>query len=68
MKYQCSVCNESIKDDLLVYINHTESHIIDEIKTKHPDWVEQDGICRKCVDYYKKQMKGNSREYGSKKE
>jgi hypothetical protein len=59
MAYQCSICQEVVKGDLLVYIGHTEKHIIDEIKSNHPDWVEKDGVCQKCVDYYKKQMKGN---------
>jgi len=60
MGYQCSVCQETVQDDLLVYIDHTEKHIMDEIKANHPDWVEKDGVCQKCVDYYKGQMKGNS--------
>lgn len=59
MEYKCSVCDEKVKGDLLVYINHTEGHILDEIKSNHPEWVEDDGICQKCVDYYKKQMKGD---------
>ena len=59
MEYKCSVCNAKVKGDLLVYIDHTEQHIMDEIKARHPDWVEQGGLCRKCVDYYKKQIKGS---------
>ena len=38
MEYKCSVCSKSIEGDLLVYINHTESHIMDEIKNKYPQW------------------------------
>ena len=60
MDYQCSVCDEKVKGGLLVYIDHTEKHIVDEIKAKHPEWAEKDGICPKCVDYFKEQMKGNS--------
>ena len=60
MEYQCSICGEKIKDDLLVYINHTQEHIIDEIKSSHPDWVEENGVCEKCVEYYQKQIKGDS--------
>ena len=59
MQYVCRVCQEKIDGDLLLYVNHTEQHIIDEIKAKHPGWVERDGLCQKCVDYYKKQLKGN---------
>ena len=59
MEYQCSVCGEKIKNDVLLYINHTEKHVIDEIKDKHPEWAEKDGLCQKCVDYYKGQLRGD---------
>ena len=60
MEYKCSTCSEKVDGDLLVYIDHTEQHIMDEIKVSHPEWEETDGICQKCVDYYKGQMKGTS--------
>ena len=60
MEYKCSVCGESVEGDLVVYMDHTEKHIIEEIQAKHPDWVEKNGICHKCVDYYREQMKGGS--------
>ena len=58
MKYQCSVCGKNIEDNLVVYIDHTEQHIIEEISKKHPDWAQEDGICAKCVKYYKDQLHG----------
>jgi len=60
MEYKCSVCDKRVEGDLLVYIDHTEDHIMDEIKAKHPDWVQEDGICQKCVDYFKAQLRGDS--------
>lgn len=60
MEYKCSTCKEDIDGDLLVYIGHTEKHIMDEIKLTHPEWAEDNGLCQKCVDYYKNQMKGAS--------
>jgi len=64
MDYKCPLCNESIKDDLLVYIDHTQEHIVDEIKAKHPDWVEKEGVCPKCVEYFKAQLKGEDLDPG----
>ncbi len=58
MSYKCPVCGEQIKRDLTAYIDHTEKHIIDEIKGNHPDWVEKNGLCHKCLKYYRNQMKG----------
>jgi hypothetical protein len=44
--------------DLLIVIPHTEQHIVDEIKKKHPGWAEGNGVCKKCYEYFKTQMKG----------
>jgi len=57
MRYQCSVCHEEVAHDLLKYIDHTEAHIIDEIKSAHPEWKEKEGLCPKCIEYYKREMK-----------
>ena len=59
MKYYCSVCHKEIDGDAVVYINHIETHIIDQIKAEHPEWIEEDGLCQKCVDYYRQQMKSS---------
>lgn len=56
MKFTCPTCGKDIPSDLFVILSHTEKHIIDEIKKKHPDWAETNGICKKCHDFYKKQL------------
>ena len=58
MVYKCSVCGKDVKDDLLVYINHTEEHIVDEIRAHHPELAGEDGLCEKCIEYYRSQIKG----------
>ena len=54
--YTCPVCDAKVPRDLLLYIDHTEMHIIDEIKRLHPEWVEANGVCNKCFEYYDKQL------------
>lgn len=56
MKFTCPNCGKEMDADLLVIVPHNEEHIIDEIKKKNPDWVESDGICKKCYEYYKSQL------------
>lgn len=56
--YTCTVCGEKVEDNLITFKEHTDEHIIDVIKQEHPQWVEQDGICTKCLDYYRKEIKG----------
>lgn len=53
-KYICPTCGQEIERDLLLFLDHTQGHIISYIKEKHPEWIEKDGICPKCHEYYKK--------------
>lgn len=54
--YVCSVCGQTIERDLVLYLKHTDRHIMDEIRKKHPEWAEKDGLCGKCLDHYRKAM------------
>ena len=58
MEYQCDICGDKIKGDALIFIRHAERHITEAILQKHPEWKEKNGLCSKCVEYYKKQLKG----------
>jgi hypothetical protein len=42
--------------DLLVFVKHTDSHILEELKKQHPEWITQEGFCLKCLEYFKKAM------------
>lgn len=54
--YTCPVCQNKIQRDLMVFMRHTEDHIIEAIHKAHPEWKAQDGVCEPCVEYYKKQL------------
>ena len=58
MEYICDVCKAKVRGDSLVFIQHNEGHIVDLVKKKHPDWAEKNGLCLKCYEYYKDQLKG----------
>ncbi len=58
MEYTCPTCGMKIDRDLMVFISHTEEHIAEEIMKKHPEWRKGNGVCKKCLEYYKKEMKG----------
>jgi len=58
MAYSCSVCGQSVEGDLITFTDHTEDHIMEEIKKSHPEWSSGSGVCQKCVDYYRSQIKG----------
>ena len=54
--FVCSVCGNKMSRDLSVVVPHTKIHIVEVIKKKHPELVEEKGICRKCYEYFKKQL------------
>lgn len=49
---QCPLCQDQVEN--LVYRFHIENEqeVINRIKADHSEWVEQDGACTRCLDYY----------------
>ena len=60
MEYQCSLCREKVEGDLITLKDHTDNHVIDLIKHDHPEWIQKDGMCQKCIDYYSSEIKGST--------
>ena len=48
----CPLCNDPV--DKLLYRFHIDSErqVMDRIKEQHPGWLEDNGVCSRCVDYY----------------
>ncbi|UCC94879.1 MAG: hypothetical protein JSW40_08725 [Candidatus Omnitrophota bacterium] len=57
MDYECPICGKLLPHELIRIISHGEAHITEEIKKKHPEWVESNGVCRKCYEYYREQIR-----------
>jgi hypothetical protein len=55
--YTCPSCGEIMERDLSLFMDHTDRHIVDEVKKQHPAWITQDGYCPKCLDYFKRAMR-----------
>ena len=60
MEYLCSVCQRMVKGDLIFFKDHTENHIIELVKHDHPQWVEKNGMCVQCLEYYRSELKGSA--------
>jgi serine protease AprX len=52
----CPLCQDTV--DKLVYRFHlgSERQVIERIKEINPDWLENDGACSRCIDYYHTQV------------
>jgi hypothetical protein len=48
----CSICGEPIQNETRELHSLAENWLIEQIKKDHPDWVESDGLCPKCIEYY----------------
>lgn len=49
MIYICPLCGEKVE----VLVEEGLSNlVISAIKQEHPDWVEEGGVCPRCVAYY----------------
>ena len=51
-KIICLLCNDEVEK--LIYRFHLDSErvVIDKIKSEHPQWTINDGLCSRCLDYY----------------
>ena len=58
--YQCPLCGRRLARDLVVYLNHTEEHVMEQIKKEHPEWVAENGVCQPCAEYYRRQLSGQA--------
>ena len=64
MGYRCPLCDKEMERDLILFLDHTDQHVIDRIKLAHPEWVAEDGACKPCVAYYKSQISGEESNIG----
>ncbi len=53
-KKRCPICKKEKEEEIVDVCNAGYEYIIDLIKKDHPDWLEKDGSCPNCIDYYKK--------------
>ena len=44
--------------DLVLFLDHTNQHVINQIKLSHPEWVAENGACKPCSAYYETQISG----------
>lgn len=49
MKKNCTLCNNEANDLYRI----AEEYVLGVIKKEHPEWVEENGACQKCVEHYK---------------
>ena len=48
--YTCPLCGKDT--DSVEHI--TEQFLLNMIRTEHPEWVDKNGLCPRCIEYYRK--------------
>lgn len=51
--YTCPTCGEKLERDLTRLYEHTDQHIVDAIKKQHPEWVAENGFCKRCMSHFR---------------
>ena len=62
MKTKCPICKKDVDENVAEICKDAENWTIQTIKRLHPDWVEENGSCSKCLDYYK-HLSVNEKEF-----
>ena len=44
----CSLCGKERETGH----HEVEHYVLELIRNDHPDWIEKDGSCQNCIDYY----------------
>ena len=52
IRYQCHRCGKYIESSSVLAHAKAEEYLIGLIKRDHPEWVEAEGTCHRCEDYY----------------
>lgn len=50
---KCPLCGQRVPKESYFVHATAERWVLEKIQAAHPEWVEQDGGCRPCYDYYK---------------
>lgn len=54
IKKYCPICKRAMDEPVVDVCTGAYKFVIERIKDEHPGWVEADGACPKCLEYYKK--------------
>lgn len=52
-RYSCPICGDLVEEELLCLHFERERWLVRRIKEKHPEWVEEDGACPRCLKAFK---------------
>lgn len=50
---RCPRCGKTIQAPMLLAHAKAEEYLIELIKRDHPEWVQPDGTCSRCSNYYR---------------
>ncbi|MEO8147510.1 MAG: S8 family serine peptidase [Bacteroidia bacterium] len=51
-KITCPLCKDKVSQLVFQYHVESERNVLEKIKYGNPGWVEKNGACSRCIDYY----------------
>ncbi|MBI3990388.1 MAG: hypothetical protein HY347_12330 [candidate division NC10 bacterium] len=52
-RYPCPICGDLVNEELMYLHFERERWLVRRILEKHPEWVESDGACPKCIEAFR---------------
>ena len=52
-KKVCPICKKETAEGIVDVCQIAYEYIIHSIKEEHPEWIQENGACPKCIEYYK---------------
>lgn len=50
---RCALCGDDVRPDQWTAHRDIENFVLVEIRRLHPEWIERDGACRRCIRAYR---------------
>ncbi|MBP7216340.1 MAG: hypothetical protein KBA46_03540 [Candidatus Omnitrophica bacterium] len=50
----CPICKKHEHAIVVSICNEAKEYVLKRIRLDHPEWIEKDGLCTRCKDYYEK--------------
>ncbi len=54
--YYCPLCQQVVQEHLRPIHETAEEWVISHIKETHPEWIESNGACPNCIQFFRSNL------------
>lgn len=53
---RCGLCGKDVSSEDFILHREIEAMTLSSIRAAHPEWHDENGVCKPCYDHLKKQL------------